>query len=197
MTDFLTRSRLAKSCERGFEALIERLFDHPHIIPGRKLLAEVPVVGGVYIVGEEHYMRCFVPKIAAALIARERFKQDAPAWAGELPVHLDNCVRQRYSHCPREALVGYYAYSLLEADYDCDIHPSFDAYGRGVMAYWDGPEEIRCDPELQDEFPPQELEGLCDGLMIWRTQERIAFDRDMIARHAALQTEAERAAEGW
>jgi hypothetical protein len=192
MTNLSTRSRLAKSCERGFEALIERLFDHPRIVPGTKALAEVPVIGGVYIVGEEHYMRSFVPKIAAALVARERFRED---WAGELPVHEDLCMRMQHDGCPRAALLGYYGYSLLEQAYDYDAHPKLDTYISGLMAHPHTPVRIRNDCELKAEFPPQELEWLTDEFMLWRTEEQFASYRDMRARNAAF--EAERATEGW
>jgi hypothetical protein len=132
-------------------------------------------------------------EIAAALIARERFRLDAPGWP-ELPVHEDVCMRmQRDVDDPNARLVGYYGASLHETDpaFDYDAHPPFDTYVRGLMAYDHTPAEIQDDPDLRAEFPAVPLDGLQDGWMRWRTAEQIAFDRDMTTRIAA------REAEGW
>jgi hypothetical protein len=179
-------ARLAKSCAREFERHLEGLFEHPRIVPGTKALAEVPIVGGVYIVGDErHAMPCFLPLICAALVARERFKQEWPDWP-DLPLNWEHCVKMQHNECRRVALMAHYGFSLASADYDYDGHPRFDTYARGLMAYEHCPIEIRNDPELKAEFPPQELAGICDRQTVWRTDEQIAFARNMLARDAAL-----------
>jgi hypothetical protein len=201
MTDLSTlrqaqSARVRESCAHGFERLVEKLFNHPRLIPGTGL-AEVPVVGGVYLADDVRpALSMYLPRICGALVARERFRQDAPAWAGELPVHVDRCMEMRHDECPRVALVAHYGFSLLATDpaYDYDAHPAFDTFARGLMADAHTPTLIRNDP-ARAEFPPEVLPGICDGMLYWRTDEKIAFDRDML-RRAAAQSIA-RAAEGW
>jgi hypothetical protein len=68
-------------------------------------------------------------------------------------------------------LVSRYALSLLMLDWDYKLHPLFDDFCRGLMAYKHTPDYLRDDPDLQREFPPQPLAGLSD--LRWRTAERI------------------------
>ena len=91
--------------------------------------------------------------------------------------------------------MGYFGQSLVPA-YDYEGHPRYDVFASGLMAYDHTPAGMRDDPELRAEFQPKELAGLCDGYLYWRSEEKIAEDRDLLARAAEYRAghEAERAA---
>jgi hypothetical protein len=186
--------RIAESCAYGLERHIEKLLEHPRVVS--QYLAEVPIVGGPCPIDTSsisHGLKSyFMTKIVAALIATERFRQDWLGWPQPLPVHPDDCEKMQGSALsPRSRIVGYFGESLRSTDpaYDYDRHPRFDVFVRGLMAYQSTPIEIRNDRELQGEFPAMPLDGLQDGLLAWRTDEKIAFDRDAAARVAAFEAE--------
>jgi hypothetical protein len=94
----------------------------------------------------------------------------------------------QYDGDHRHRLVGYFGYSLTP-NYDYDGHPRFDAFASGLMAYEHTPLELRCDRELQRDYPPRPLEGLCDEKLYWRSSEQITWDRDMLRRAEELEAE--------
>jgi hypothetical protein len=111
-------------------------------------------------------MKDFVCK---ALAARAWFRTHGPPWAPPLP--LSTAEREALECGGRLHLVSRYALSLLMLDWDYKLHPSFDDFCRGLMAYKHTPDYLRDDPELQREFPPKPLAGLSD--LRWRTAEQI------------------------
>jgi hypothetical protein len=183
--------RITKACEARFERYVEELFEHPKML-SKMCLAEIPIIGGVYLTdGVPEEVR---KDVVRALVARERFRQDWPSWPQPLPLNIDLCPELQRDGCPRVRLMAYYGWSLsgTSPNYDYERHPHFDVFASGLMAYEHTPLEIRCDRELQRQFPPRPLAGLCDGQMVWRTDEQIAWARDMLRR--AAESDAEFAA---
>jgi hypothetical protein len=177
-------NRLQHACERELERYIEELFRHPRMIS--PTLAEVPVVGGLFIVDLEHGH--LLPRVTAALVARERFRQDVPGWP-ELPLRWEDCQEMQDDDDPKARLLGFFGESLASTEpdlYDYEGHPRFPAFAAGLLAYEATPLELRNDRAMQRRFPPQRLEGLCDGRMVWRSRQTIARDRDVMARVAAM-----------
>ena len=126
-----------------------------------------------------------LPSVCAALCAKERFRQDAPAWAPELPLRREDCEALENDDGDGLNLVGLFGGSLREASWDYDGHPNLGVFARGLMAYEHTPNEIRNDRSLLKELPPRELAGLCDGELHWRSPAAIAWDRQYQARCAA------------
>jgi hypothetical protein len=170
-------------CAREFAAHVKLMFDAAPRIPGTGM-AEVPVLGGPFLLGME-VPDCLYQRVCMALGARERFHRDAPGWP-TLPLHETDIDDLKNDDSPRLNLLGYYAYSL-SPDWNYDEHPRFCAFASGPMFYEHTPAEIRSDLGLRREFPPRELAGLCDGTLYWRSPEQLAFDRDMLAKIAAYQ----------
>jgi hypothetical protein len=76
----------------------------------------------------------------------------------------------------RLQVVGLFGSSLRQADWD-KRHPGFNRFCSGLMAYESTPGNIRSDRALLQEFPPRKLKGLCDGLLHWRSDATIVWDR--------------------
>jgi hypothetical protein len=144
-------------------------------------LAEIPIIGGLFILDLREQRDSLVPIVCAALVARERFRQDGPVWAAELPLYGPLQTEMIEDDNPRLKLVGYYGSSLWSADYNYDRHPRIPAFASGMMAYEHAPDVIRNDPQLQQEYPPCQLEGLCDGILYWRDADLIALYRRALA----------------
>jgi hypothetical protein len=191
----MNHDRIATNSETAFEIQIKALLARPKMIS--RFMAEVPVVGGTYFPnivcthtnGETYTLGCredLPGQVLRALVSRERFRLDWPHFP-ELPLHEDHIEAMKEDARPRYKLVGYFAESLAWGAvprYDYEGHPSFVTFARGLMAYEHTPIEIRRDRELNAEFPPMALKGLCDGRMIWRNDGKIAEDRDEMRRHA-------------
>ena len=167
--------RLIELCAQEFETHIRGLFNNPRMLPGTGL-AEIPVIGGLYIPDLPETIPPLL-SICAALCARERFRRDAPAWAPQLPLRPEDCTALENADSGRLNLVGYYGSSLRGLDWDYESPPSFRAYACDLMAYRATPDEIRTDVELLREFEPQLLAGLADDSLGWRTADKIAQDR--------------------
>ena len=175
--------RLQQICEAEFSRYAQRLanaiFDTASQLPGADEfmttpLVEIPITGEQFFAGYDSLeMR---QRVAAALVARERFRLCAP-WAPSLPLKWKECQELEHDDNPRLKLVGLYASSLHGAYWD-DAHPCFPVFACGVMAHPLAPDALRNDPDLQQEFPPYPLEGLCDELD-WRSSERLALDQRM------------------
>jgi hypothetical protein len=183
------RDKLLATCEREFERHIEMLFKTAHKIPGTGM-AEIPVIGGRFLTWADHSF--LLPRVCAALCARERFRQDAPAWAQPLPLRWEDCKTLEYDDNPRFNLVGLFGISL-HGEWDYERHPSFAAFASGLMAYEHTPDHLRNDRALRQEFPPRRLKGLCDGWLSWRSPERLALHRRM--KRLCAAAEAREAAE--
>src|SRR5262245_57114058 len=182
--------KLLETCANEFEKYIKSLFKNPRMLT--KTLAEVPVVGGVFIPDLMDQTPFLLLRVCKALCCRERFYQDEPSW-GPLPLHEDIRTAMEDDDNTRCKLLGYYGSSLAGADWDYDGHPRFAAFASGLLAYEHTPDCIRNDRDLQREFPLRELEGLCDGWLSWRNPEQIALDRENLRRIAVM--EAREAAE--
>jgi hypothetical protein len=146
-------------------------------------LSEIPVIGGIFIPALDH--SCLLPRVCAALCARERFRQDAPAWAPTLPLRAEDCAELENDGSTRLNLVGYYGSSLREANWDYQGTRDFAVFASGLLAYKHSPDHLRHDRALLQEFPPRRLKGLCGGHLHWRSPATIAWDRQYQARCAA------------
>ena len=168
--------RFLEVCGREFEhgvlRCVEMLFKNPIRIPGTGM-AESPVIGTPYIMALDHSV--LLPAICAALCARERFRQDAPAWAPSLPLRWEDCESLENDDSNRLNLVGYYGSSLRHADWDYDQHPPFAAFSAGLLAYKHTPDYLRNDRELRCEFAPRKLKGICGGKLYWRSPATMQY----------------------
>jgi hypothetical protein len=113
-------------------------------------------------------------EVGRLLLARAWFLTTGPAWAQPLPLG-DSEWMPLMQRRGAMYLLGAYACSLQYSNYDYLEHPSFHAFGCGVMAHPHAPDHVRDDPELQAEFPAQPLPGLCDRLTWFG--ERVPTDR--------------------
>jgi hypothetical protein len=152
-------------CQRAFEDYLNDL-----VQKGRKQqhngleMVEPPIIGGLYSTDDLEKIK---HKITRALLAR--------AWWGNqegvaLPLNdIEMAKLQGYKddsdNSPMVNLVGYFAPSLRDANWDYNIHPSFSTFCRGVLA---APHEYcRYGVEVYQEFPPQRLVGLDPRNLRW------------------------------
>jgi hypothetical protein len=173
-------ARLIELCSRA----IEKLFENPVLLPGTGL-ATLPIIGNLYIPDLETDHSEFIPMILAALVARERFRREAPGWP-PLPLHENDIELLKGDDRPQIQVVGLFGDSWKYTGWD-KRHPLFCDYASGLLACDYAPDEIRNDRSLQKEFPPLPLAGLCDESLHWRSPEKLAFDRQMAARKAAYE----------
>jgi len=166
--------KLLKTCANEFENYIKGLFKNPRMLT--KTLAEIPVVGGLFIPDLMDQTPFLLLRVCRALCCRERFAQDVPGWP-VLPLHEDARTALEEDDCPRCRLLGYYGSSLAGVDWEYDVHPRFSTFASGLLAYRHTPVEIRTDPHLLAKFPPLPLAGLTDGNLYWRSPEQITEDR--------------------
>jgi hypothetical protein len=164
--------RLIEACAYALECYLEMLFENPVKIPNTGM-AEIPVIGGPYILDLEDRSQ-FFPTIIAALAARERFRREAPE-GPVLPLRQEDCEKMLNDDRPRIGVVGLYADSWRFAQWDRQ-HPHFGDYVCGLLACEYAPPELRHDRSLLKEFLPCPLEGLCDGQLYWRSPEKLTFD---------------------
>jgi hypothetical protein len=172
--------KLLETCSCEFERGVKRLFE-----TAKKLsptLRETPVIGGVFIADMDYAP--FLLQVCRALVAREQFRLDAPGWP-TLPLRSEDCDALEDDDNPRIKVLGYYAGSVRHARWQA--HPPFTAFVSGLLAYAHTPDCVRSNRELQREFPPRRLEGLCDGELYWRDPEEIALDRENLRRIAVME----------
>jgi hypothetical protein len=165
---------------------IEGLFKNPRMLSNT--LAEIPVIGGMYIADLEHSH--LLPRVCAALCACVRFRRDGPVWAPDLPLREGHCKMLENDVSNRCRLVGYYGSSLRWSNWDYDEHPSFAAFCSGLLACSYAPGDLRNDLSLRREYPSRPLDGLCDGWLAWRNPEDLARDRHMKALGEAADARA-------
>ena len=178
-----TCERLTQASARELEIVLEALFENPVRIPGTGI-AEAPIIGNLYFeqLGHAHLL----PAIFRAVRAKERFRQAAPGWP-ELPLRQEDCERLENNDDPQLAVLGLFGSSLRSEHWNVR-HPGFRAFVSGLMAYEHTPREIRNDPDLQQQFPPRRLKGLCDGWLNWRSPEVLTMDRrveEIVAEYEA------------
>jgi hypothetical protein len=177
--------KLLETCENEFERGVKSLFENALWIPGTGT-KEIPVIGGRFLpYGKVPPGLC--ERVYRALCSREQFHRDKPAWAPALPLHEKTIAAMERADSIWLRLVGLYACSLRKTEWHYEIHPDFHSYCSGLMSYRATPDRIRNDRELQREFPPRELVGLCDGALYWRSFEQIARDRGNLARTAVME----------
>src|SRR5262249_58747740 len=137
-------------------------------------LAEIPILGGHYCPGQDN-IRPLKKLVRAALAAREWFYENGPADLQPLPLSYDERedVKRQGGLSGLLSILGLYARSLGNRDYDVDEHPSFFEYVCGLMAsdfiggYAGEPEN----QQLRRRFPPRALPGLGPGLCLLPPQK--------------------------
>jgi hypothetical protein len=138
---------------------VDQLFRANH----KEGLADVPIIGGLYVPTEDD-IRPLKKQLRAALAAREWFYENGPSDAQPLP--LGYVEREALKRGGVLHVLAYYARSLECRGYDVLEHPTFDDYARGVMASDETPDFIK-EEKLLKRFPPRPLDGLGSGL-IWK-----------------------------
>jgi hypothetical protein len=153
--------RLLERCAIEFERYVVGLNTAR---PDHEGVAEAPVPwsrNGVTFTQSE--VPGLIRQIREVLEAQAFFAEAAPRWA-PLPVATECCALLK-ARGPMH-LLGLYACSLwMLGYYDYRVHPTFQAYGSGVMAHPHCPDHVRDDPQLRAEFPAKMLPGLCNRLM--------------------------------
>jgi hypothetical protein len=186
--------RFLKICEAEFERYAERcaelMFEAAGELPGTANIftapwLELPIIGGLrFMAGHEPpELR---QKVSAALIAREKFRRDAPSWTPDLPLREEDIALLENDESSRLQAVGLFARSWRYEDWD-RAHPPLDAFVGGLLACKRAPDEIRDDCSLRAEFPPHRLAGLSAEELCWHSPKTRAMQRDMLARIAAFE----------
>jgi len=192
--------KLIEISTNEFERGVKNLFEIAPPIPGTGM-RETPVIGGQFMStrltnGDLGLPSGLCERVCRALCSREYFHRDKPSWAPPLPLHKNAIGAMEHASSIWLRLVGYYAFSLKKSDWHYDAHPDFRSYCSGLMHYRATPDKLRNDRELQREFPPKELVGLCDGALFWRSFEQIARDRENLARTAVMEAREARIGAG-
>ena len=73
-------------------------------------MAEIPVIGGLFIPDLERFD--LLPRVCAALVARERFRREAPGWPA-LPLHKTDIELLKNDDNPRHNVLALFA--------DCEV----------------------------------------------------------------------------
>jgi hypothetical protein len=178
-------NKLIEVCANEFERHLKNLFETASPIPGTGT-KEIPVIGGAFL-PSPNLPSCLYERVYRALCSREQFHRDKPVWAPPLPLHEKTIAAMEVASSTPLRLVGHYAFSLRKSDWHYEIHPDFRSYACGLMHYRATPDRIRNNRELQREFPPNELMGLQDGALHWRSFQQIIRDRENLARSAVLE----------
>jgi hypothetical protein len=175
--------RLAGGCANELERRVRLWFEATRELPGAKNFfeaptVEIPFIGGTFIAGWDPPI--LLLQVCRALVVREQFHQEKPAWAPDLPLRWEDIEALEHDDSNRVCLVGHYAGSLRLEGWD-PRHPTFAPFCSAVLADPATPEELRTDPSLLQEFPPHPLEGICGGWLGWRSPEMLAADRQNAA----------------
>jgi hypothetical protein len=151
------------------DALFENLKKKQHS-PGHDLV-ELPVIGGwdwVENIPENK------TKVCRAHIARVWWMFNGPSWSRLLPLSPDEIRNAVNSNDPRQMLVGYFANSLREANYDFRRHPSFGDYCSGLMASPKCPFQQHHKRQLEGLIVPRLLAGLDEQSLCWYSPQQLA-----------------------
>jgi hypothetical protein len=148
---------------------IKRYVDRLFKANRKEGLADIPIIGGHYVPGEDN-IRPLKKKACAALAAREQFYENGPAYAQPLPLSYNE--REALKHGGVPHILAWFARSLEARYYDYLEHPPFDDYACGVMASEHTPDFIK-KKQLLKRFPPRPLDGLGPGLY-WEPPEEHA-----------------------
>jgi hypothetical protein len=140
-------TRVTEACERQIDDLLQTLRE------GRLL--------------SERHADSVWP-VAHAIVAEMRHEQTAPEWACPLPTKTEEIKRLICSGHNEHRLLGFFARSWRWCGWD-ERHPHLDPFVSGLLAYEYTPIEIRCDPELQQLYPPRPLAGLCGSELAWHS----------------------------
>jgi hypothetical protein len=157
--------RVMKMNTTEIKSYVDRLFKANR----KEGLADIPIIGGHYVPGEDN-IRPLKKKACAALAAREWFYEKGPAYAQPLPLSYGEREALKSGGVPH--ILAWYARSLEALDYNYLEHPSFDDYACGVMASEHTPDFIKKE-HLLKRFPPRPLDGLGPGLY-WEPPEEHA-----------------------
>jgi hypothetical protein len=123
-----------------------------------------------------------IVEVGRLLQARAWFATAGPAWAQPLPLGDEEWMTLIHHGRGAMYLLGLYSVSLQECRYDYIKHPSFHAFGCGMMAHPDAPEHVRGDAALAAEFPAKPLPGLGGRGPTWSSKR---------AKQLQLPTDAE------
>jgi hypothetical protein len=150
---------LARHSKSSLEGLVDQLFNEIGAKHGE--WCRNPVIGGGFVWGVDPIGE---QKEAAvtALRAREWFAVNGPPDAPPLPLSHNDVEDYRRAR-GLTGLVGFYARSLARLGHDVRRHPSFDDFGRGLMAIDTGAWGIEKDENLKRRFPPRPLPGMTSG----------------------------------
>ena len=167
----------AEVFERFAKRQVDIQFDLAGTLPGSSHFMTAPRVPMPYLGNPGFLAGQETPEtrqmVVRALSAAFRFYQE---WSAYLPLRWKDCEELTNHDNVRFNLVGLFGSSLRFSGWD-DQHPPFAPFVSGLMAYESTPDAIRNDPGLRFEFPPQPVEGLCDGRLYWRDPELIALER--------------------
>jgi hypothetical protein len=143
----------------------------------------VPVLGRPYCPADEQRAYELKQQTTAYLLARKHYRLHGPSWAPRLPAIDADIERLERDEDNRICLWGHFAASLRSVTWDLKVHPLWDAYASGVLAYEHAPSEIREDRWLRAEYPPKKLAGI-DPDLYWRSPKNIA---ESWAAHAKME----------
>jgi hypothetical protein len=143
----------------------------------------VPVLGRLYCAADEERAFELKQQTKAYLLARKHYRLHGPSWAPRLPAIDADIERLERDEDNRLYLWGRFAASLRSVAWDLEVHPPWDAYASGVMAYEHAPSEIREDRRLRAQYPPKKLAGI-DPDLYWRSPKDVA---ESWAAHAKME----------
>jgi hypothetical protein len=124
---------------------------------------EAPIIGGTYLVEDIPKVKT---KITKARLARAWFGTHAGV---QLPLNDEEIARLQHvvdtDSSPLKNLVGLYAASLKECDWNYEDHPSFDRFVSGCLA---APHDYRrYGVALHSAIPAERLPGLDPRTLVW------------------------------
>jgi hypothetical protein len=150
----------------------------------------VPVLGRPYCPADEQRAYELKQQTTAYLLARKHYRLHGPWWAPRLPAIDAEIEQLKRNEDNRFCLWGHFSESLRSAGWDLKIHPPWDAYISGVMAYEHAPSEIREDHWLRAEYQPKKLAGI-DPDLYWRSPKDIAESWEHLAKIEQLARESD------
>ena len=124
-----------------------------------------PVSGSSFMRPEDSLAReikIAVPRLRALL----HFGRQGP-WGEPLPLNYRERELLKSKAIPELTLWALFARSLEAHSFDCQIHPSFQAYAEGLMLSHRGRGLMAADPYLAIKYPSRKLKGLCLVSTIW------------------------------